>query len=101
MMILNKGLHIIKKVVKRWFTRIIDLRDKEIDTPLILSLPRHDRQDRILLNIPVERCRTQIWNTLEADKNPFVKTIVDYKENRVTGYKLSAIEDYYAKYQPK
>lgn len=55
----------------------------------------------VLLNIPVSKCRTQIWNTLEVDKNPFVQTILNYSQDKILDYKSSAINSYYSQYQPR
>ncbi|HRQ18081.1 MAG TPA: hypothetical protein PL085_13475 [Agriterribacter sp.] len=54
----------------------------------------------VLMDIPVSKCRTQLWNTLEESKNPFVKTIVDYSNNKASGYDSAAIKAYYKSYVP-
>lgn len=54
----------------------------------------------ILMDIPISKCRTQIWNTLEEHKNPFVKTIIDYSKNKTSDYYSSAIKVYYESYKP-
>lgn len=100
-MIFKKGLRFIKKIIIRLLTKIIDLRDKEVDIPLAQSLGRYDSRNRVLLNIPIEKCRTQVWNTLEINGSPFVQTIVDYDKKKVIEYGSSALESYYSKYQPK
>lgn len=56
---------------------------------------------RILLSIPLDKCRTQLWNSLEEDRNPFVKTLIDYANGELFNYKGSAMETYYKEYQPQ
>lgn len=55
----------------------------------------------ILLDIPVTQCRTQLWNTLEADQSPFVKTIIEYSNHSNPSYNLSPLKTYYECYAPK
>ncbi|HTN08995.1 hypothetical protein [Agriterribacter sp.] len=53
------------------------------------------------MDIPISKCRTQLWNTLEERKNPFVKTIIDYSKNKASDYGSAAIKVYYESYVPK
>lgn len=55
----------------------------------------------VLMDIPISKCRTQLWNTLEENKNPFVKTIIDYSKSKTSNYKSAAIKLYYESYIPK
>lgn len=100
-MIIHKGISFVNSLLDRLFVKIIYLRDKEVDESFIRSLKKYNKKSRILLNIPVEKCRTQIWNTLEVKKNPFVQTLVDYKKTGTSDYKSSPLKEYYHKYQPK
>ncbi|MBW7941585.1 MAG: hypothetical protein H3C64_04115 [Candidatus Kuenenia stuttgartiensis] len=55
----------------------------------------------VLLHIPISKCRTQLWHTLENDKNPFVQTIIEYKEEVALNYDLSKMKIYYENYRPQ
>ncbi len=99
--ILNRGFRFTKGTIDRWFTNIVDVRHNEVELPFIQSLKKSNGQDRVLLNIPLEKCRTQVWNTLEREKNPFVETIIDYSKGIKPEYNSSAIHKYYEKYQPQ
>lgn len=57
--------------------------------------------NRVLLSIPIEKCRTQLWHTLESTNNPFVRTLIDYNTGKSNGYKDSAMESYYRRFQPQ
>src|SRR5690606_12222601 len=82
--------------------KIINFRDRDLDPLSDFNKIGNDGKDVVLLlNVPISHCRTQIWNTLEAHRNPFVQTIKDYSANKAIEYKSSAINEYYSRYQPK
>jgi hypothetical protein len=83
-------------------SNIISLRGKIIH-PLEVAYTtvKTDIASRVLMDIPVTKCRTQLWNTLEESKNPFVKTITDYSKNKALVYDATAIKNYYENYVPK
>lgn len=99
--ILSKSIRKLKTIINRLFIKTIDLRGKEFDVSLIQGFAEQNTRDLVLLDVPVTRCRTQIWNTLEDRGNPFVQTIIDYSNNLIMEYKSSAVEKYYKLYQPK
>lgn len=86
----NKGLQIRKVSIKNY-------RDKKTNP---LNILYNTSADRVLLSIPIEKCRTQLWNTLEAHKNPFVQTLNEYKNDEINSYEGSALEQYYNSNQP-
>ncbi|HRP31779.1 MAG TPA: hypothetical protein PKV73_07805 [Agriterribacter sp.] len=89
------GLQIRKSV-------IINLRDQNVHPIDFVYLnDKRERASAILLNIPIATCRTQIWNTLEQEKNPFVKTLGEYANNKALSYHNSVMNVYYQKYTPK
>lgn len=59
------------------------------------------KANKVLLSMPVDKCRTQLWNTLEITNNPFVKTLKDYSIGKIDCYKGSEMEEYYNEYQPE
>lgn len=97
--------HLIKKTLgKNGFqlkkTSIIDLRDRLYHPIEIVYETRQNAASIVLINIPVSRCRTQIWNTLEKEKSPFVSTIINYQKNRSINYSTSPLKQYYETYLP-
>lgn len=81
------------KIIK---TAIINLRGRIIH-PLEMGYTHASKSPNspILIDIPVSKCRTQLWHTLEESRNPFVKTIVDYYNQKIVTYKTSALNSYY------
>lgn len=94
-LLLKRGLRLVK-------TKSINLRDVIVDHPLnvLNEIQNKGNSVFVLLNIPISKCRTQIWNTLEIDKNPFVKTIVSHNKTKSLDYESSEISNYYNNYQP-
>lgn len=91
----KKGLQIRKSVA-------VNLRDQTMHPlELVYAIDKPVRVSSFLINIPVSRCRTQIWNTLENDKNPFVKTLTEYAKGKGPSYNNSFINDYYQNYVPQ
>lgn len=78
--------------------KIEDFRESDIDP---LDAIYVSKGAKVLLSIPIDKCRTQLWHTLEESKNPFVKTLVDYDRLGVSDYNKSAVKTYYDTYQPK
>lgn len=80
----------------------VNLRGKTIHPlEMVYGINNRAGSPTILMNIPVSKCRTQIWNTLEENKNPFVKTIIDYGKNKGPDYGSSAVKAYYESYVPE
>lgn len=80
----------------------INLRGKIIHPlEMVYCINHRTGFSTILMNIPVSKCRTQIWNTLEGNKNPFVKTIINYSKNKASDYGSTAIKAYYESYIPE
>lgn len=78
--------------------KIENFRDRDISP---LEALYKAQGNRLLLKIPIEKCRTQIWNTLEPNKNPFVRTLISYSRGEIDGYLKSPLEVYYKDFQPK
>lgn len=98
--------YLIKKILgKNGFqlkkTSITNFRDGLYHPIDIMYQTRQNSSSIILINIPVSRCRTQIWNTLEKEKSPFVNTIISYQKNRSTNYSTSPLKQYYETYLPE
>src|SRR5690606_34615248 len=68
-------------------TRTISFREKK-SHPLeqLYQVGNVENKVTILMNISVSKCRTQIWNTLEVNNNPFVKTLYDYGRNNTLNF---------------
>src|SRR5690554_4141795 len=83
-------------------TRTISFREKK-SHPLeqLYQVGNVENKVTILMNISVSKCRTQIWNTLEVNNNPFVKTLYDYGRNNTLNFDNSELKKYYECYQPK
>lgn len=81
---------------------VIDLRGETVH-PLAMAYTavKLGAMPTLLMDIPTSRCRTQLWNTLEAGRNPFVKTIIEYGDNKSTRYQTSALKTYYNSYVPR
>lgn len=79
---------------------LFNLREKEIH-PLELIQQFSGNETSILLSIPIEKCRTHLWQNLNPEKNPFVKTLVEYKKGQIKNPENSALKKYYDSYQPK
>lgn len=95
-------LDFLKKILfKKGFqlqrVQLSDFRDIDI-SPLKAVYKAGGNQ--VLLNIPVSKCRTQIWHSLEADKNPFVKTLIEWEAGHGE-FKESAMDIFYRDFQPK
>ena len=89
------GVHLKKSIV-------IDLRGKVIHPlELVYQAEKTGVASSILINIPVSKCRTQLWNTLENKKNPFVKTIIEYNDCKTLDYNSTDIKVYYENFQPE
>ncbi len=75
---------------------VCDLRNT-LQSPLELPYLSRSilRNDRILMNIPVSRCRTPIYSNLDRTVNPFVKTIVQVQLNNTGSYENSALKEFY------
>jgi hypothetical protein len=83
-------------------SKILDLRSDSLHPlEIFIKVINENIDTTILLNIPISKCRTQLWNTLEVSGNPFVQTIIDYNEKRTFDYRTSAIQGYYERFQPK
>lgn len=78
--------------------RIDDFRESLVSPLQALFLAKGNK---ILLSIPIEKCRTQLWHSLEADKNPFVKTLISYSNGENNSFRESELERYYEEFQPK
>ncbi|HRO85693.1 MAG TPA: hypothetical protein PK110_12785 [Niabella sp.] len=81
---------------------IIDLRGDTVH-PLTMAYTavKMGTMPLLLMDIPTSKCRTQLWHTLEESRNPFVKTIVDYSNNKTSDYNSSFIKAYYESYMPQ
>lgn len=79
---------------------LINLRNESVH-PLEAIYRTGTSTVSLLMNIPVSKCRTQLWNTLEKSKNPFVITIEEYNDSKAKEYNTSAIKSYYKYYAPQ
>lgn len=81
---------------------VYDLRTSNIVPSELPYLPRKIlRNDRFLLNIPISKCRTPIYSNLDSTRNPFVKTLLQYKEDDTLTYEKSALRQFYQTTTPK
>lgn len=79
---------------------LFNLRNKEFH-PLELLQQFSGNGINLLVSIPVEKCRNHLWQTLDAQRNPFVKTLMEYKNSGIKNPVDSALKKYYDNYQPK
>lgn len=67
-------------------------------------IPDADSENRpvyLLLNLPMYRCRARLWHTLLPDEDPFVKSLVQYRQYPGLRYQDTALFRYYRDYQPR
>ena len=98
-------INLIKKLLSRIELQVrkpelIDWRGKNIH-PLEIVYHTNNSAAFFLMDIPILKCRTQLWNTLEECKNPFVKTIVDVNNKKNSDYNSSSLKKNYESYIPK
>ena len=89
-------INLIKKLLSRIELQVrkpelIDWRGKNIH-PLEIVYHTNNSAAFFLMDIPILKCRTQLWNTLEECKNPFVKTIVDVNNKKNSDYNTSTLK---------